>query len=477
MDADRLLIASNRGPVMWRDTDDGLVAQRGFGGLVTALGGALQDEPGTWVSVAISEADRRVAAAHPDGPFDAEAGGHRYNLRLVDAGERFDAYYNEISNRLLWFTVHGLWNPPYHPSTPWLAHWHDGYAAVNDAVARAVVEAAGERPEIHLHDYHLTAVGPAVRSRLPDVPLLHYIHTPWPRPRDLGHMPDTVAHGVLEGLLAADLVAFSAPQWASAFRRCAVEVAGADLDGETVVHGGRRTLVTDFVLGVDEIDLQASASAPRTRDAGEDLDRRVGDRQLILRVDRTDLSKNVLRGLLAYELLLERHPEHRGRVWHYAHLNPSRQGVEEYREYLDACRATAERVRGRFGADALEMFVGDDYPGAVAALQRYDVLLANPVRDGTNLVAKEGPALNRKDGVVVLSREAGAATVMADSALVVNPFDVEEQAEALHAALTMPADERAARAARGRGAAKVGAPEAWFAEQRAALRRAVADRR
>lgn len=476
MTTDSLLVASNRGPVSWRRTDDGVVARRGFGGLVTALGGALQHEPGRWVSVAISDADREVAARE-SGDFTAEADGHTYDLRLLDAGSRFGAYYNEVSNRLLWFTAHGLWNPPYEPaSLGWSSDWHDGYLPVNEAVAAAVAEVIGARPEIHLHDYHLTAVAPILRQARPEVPILHYIHTPWPRPRELRLLPDSVAQGVMQGLLAADMVAFSAPEWASAFRRCAAELKGARLDGETVDHDEGRTLVTDFVLGVDEEDLAGSAASPETARAGAALEREVGDRQLLLRVDRSDLSKNILRGLMAYELLLERHPEHRGRVWHYAHINPSRQGVEAYRDYLEACRGAANRVRERFGEDSLELFVGDDYPKAVAALQRYDVLLANPVRDGTNLVAKEGPVLNQRDGAVVLSREAGAATVMGDASLLVNPFDVEEQAEALHRALTMAPDERASRAERLRTTARIGSPDEWLAEQRETLERVVAAR-
>ncbi len=475
MKTDSLLVASNRGPVSWRlDPHDVPIPRRGFGGLVTALGGALQDEPGTWVSVAMSDVDREVAAQHPASPFAVEADGHSYRVRVLDPGDRFEAYYNEVSNRLLWFTMHGLWNPAYEPTARgWPLSWEGGYKQVNADIAAAIAEAAGERPEVHLHDYHLAGVAGSLRERLPDTPILHYLHTPWPRPRELGLLPDTIAQGVMEGLLAADVIGLSAPEWASAFRRCAVELCGASVDGEAVLHKGRRTVVSDFVLGVDELDLSSSSMASPTLEAGRDLDTRIANRQLLLRVDRTDLSKNILRGLLAYELLLERHPEHRGKVWHYAHLNPSRQGVEEYRAYLSACHEVADRIRSRFGEDSLEIFVGDDYPRAVAALQRYDVLLVNPVRDGTNLVAKEGPVLNERDGVLVLSRETGAATVLRGGAVVINPFDIEEQADALHLALVMGPDDRAGRARELEGAARVGPPETWFAEQRKMLHQVV----
>lgn len=466
-----LVVASNRGPVSWSRDDSGeLQPSRGFGGLVTALGGALQQEPGTWVSVALSDDDRAVAAEHDGQPFDVEAASATYRVQLVDAGDRYDGYYNEVANRMLWFSVHQLWGEPYEPTgIGWRDAWED-YLTVNAQVADDV--AAADGAEIYLQDYHLTTAAPLVRVQCPDAAILQYLHTPWCQPEYLRHLPDDIARAVVEGLLAADVVAFSSPAWCDAFLRCASAVVSAKVSGDTVTYQDSRTVVAPFVLGIDSEDLATSAASDEVQRAGEDIDAERGDRALILRVDRTDLSKNILRGLQAYELLLERHPEHRGKVWHYAHLNPSRQGVAEYSEYLTRCTAAADRIRERFGDDCLTVFVGDDYPRAVAAQQRSDVLVANPVMDGTNLVAKEGPALNERDGVLVLSPTAGAADVMADGAVMVNPFDVEAQAEALHRALTMEPAERRRRAALLREAAQRGDPATWFAAQRAALRAA-----
>lgn len=466
-----MVVASNRGPVSWQRNDDGtLEARRGFGGLVTALGGALQQQEGAWVSVALSDDDRAVAAEHAGEAFEVEAGGASYQLRLVDAGDRYEGYYNQIANRLLWFTVHQLWGEPYEPAgLGWSEAWED-YQAVNAMVAEEVAAADGD--EVHLQDYHLTTAAPLVRDAHPDAAILQYIHTPWCPPEYLNRLPVEVARRVLEGLLAADVVGFSSETWCDAFRRCCAAFLDAKVDGERVHTDRGTTVVAAFVLGVDTEDLATSAASEEVRAAGEQLDAEAGGRALVLRVDRTDLSKNILRGLHAYELLLERHPEHRDAVWHYAHLNPSRQSVPEYSDYLQRCSAAADRIRERFGEDCLTFFVGDDYPRAVAAQQRSDVLIANPVTDGTNLVAKEGPALNQRDGVLVLSPGAGAADVMAAGALMVNPYDVEAQAEALHAALTMDRDERARRAALSREAAQRGAPADWFAAQRSALRNA-----
>lgn len=476
-----LVIASNRGPVSWEPGPEGLVPKRGFGGLVTALGGALETEPGTWISVALSDTDRQVAAEHGGAPFDVDADGTPFRLRLLDVGDRFDAYYNEVANRLLWFTLHGLWGSPYEPSgVGWPADWDDGYVPVNDQVAAAVAEAVQDydgRGEVLLQDYHLCTAGQALRDLVPEARYLHYMHTPWVGPEYLRRLPDRVVDGVMRGLLSADVVAFSSPLWTAAFRHCAAELLGAEVEGESILLDGRRTVVADFVLGVDEEDLASSAASEEVATAGADLDEEQAGRRMLLRVDRTDLSKNVLRGLRAYELLLERYPEYRGRVWHYAHLNPSRQEVDEYRAYLEACTDVADRIKERFGEESLTVFVGDDYPRAVAALQRFDVLLANPVIDGTNLVAKEGPVLNTRDGVVVLSRNAGAVSVLGDGALLVNPYDVETQADALHRALTMDEAERAKRAASLRAAARLGAPDEWLNAQRQSLLASVSRRR
>ncbi|HWH32486.1 MAG TPA: trehalose-6-phosphate synthase, partial [Egibacteraceae bacterium] len=431
-----------------------------------------------WVSVALSELDRELAAQHDGKPFTVQTDGGDFRLRLLDVGDRYGAYYNDVANRLLWFTLHGLWGEPYEPSgAGWREPWERAYVPVNDLVADAVADAAENGAEVFLQDYHLTVAPGFVRERLPRAPILQYVHTPWPAPALLRRLPDAMTREILRALLSADVVGFSSPAWCRAFRHCAVELLGAASHGDVVEHAGGRTVVADFVLGVDADALRESAREPATQAAAARLEAELDGRRLILRVDRTDLSKNILRGLLAYELLLERHPEHRGRVWHYAHLNPSRQSVPEYQRYLAACQDAAARIQDRFGERAVRLFVGDDYATAVAALRRYDVLLANPVTDGTNLVAKEGPVLNAREGALVLSRNAGAADVLHGGALVINPYDVEETADALHRALRMPTRERTERAALLRQAAVVGAPHEWFHAQRQLLRAVVARRR
>lgn len=469
-----LVVASNRGPVSWRRADPTgpWEPRKGAGGLIVALGGALQTTPGTWVSVALDEGDRQVAAEHGGGAFDADTGEGRFRLRLVDVGDDYDAYYGEIASKLLWFTLHQLWAEPYEPTgIGWPEPWQR-YVAVNRRLAEAVAEEAADADgdvEVHLQDYHLLVAAPIVRERVPHAKVVLYVHTPWVPPEYLRRLPDAVVDALREGLLACDLVGISSPRWAAHLRDVLAEHPGVTRDGDDLVGpGGRRTRVRDFVLGVDVEGLRRVAAAPTTRQLRDRLRDEAADRQLIVRADRTDLSKNILRGLQAYRLLLDEHPALRERVRFVALLNPSRQSVAEYRAYVEACQAEAAAITDRFGPEVLDLDLDNDFAKVVAALQSYDVLLTNPVLDGTNLVAKEGPALNERDGVLVLSRDAGAATAMRD-ALLVNPYDVHATAEALHTALTMPPDERARRAAALAAQAAQGAPGEWFAAVRAAL--------
>ena len=171
--------------------------------------------------------------------------------------------------------------------------------------------------------------------------------------------------------------------------------------------------------------------------------------KLLLRVDRMDLSKNVVRGFQAYGRMFERHPEMVGEVTFLAQLQPSRGDVPEYARYAEVVQATAEEVNEQHGNASwkpIELSVQDNFPLSVAAYKNYDALLVNAVRDGMNLVAKEAAVVNERDGVLVLSENAGAHEELGEHALTVNPFDLDEQADAIHEALTMPDEERRRRA-------------------------------
>lgn len=460
-DGDGLVVVSNRGPLAFDLDDAGRpVARRGAGGLVSALTPLVAGTGTRWLAAALGEGDR-VAAR--DGLVEAE--GLRVRLLDIDP-ETFRMAYDVVCNAALWFAHHGLFDTPHRPryDDRWPAAWA-AYRAVNEAFAAAVAEEAPTGATVLVQDYHLALVAPPLRTARPDLHLVHFSHTPFAGPDDLARLPTAAARELLEGMAAHDACGFHAVRWARRFEQSWEEVLGGD------GREGPRTFVAP--LGPDPDDLAATMARPETAVALDDLDREVGDRAFVVRVDRIELSKNVLRGLHAYDLLLERDPARRGTVVFGAFLYPSREGLPEYLAYRQEVETLVERINERWGTDGWTPVLadlGDDYPRSIAALARYDVLVVNPVRDGLNLVAKEGALVNRRDGVVVLSREAGAHPELEGTVLSVNPFDVAETADAMARGLDMAADERASMATAVRRAAAARTPADWLADQRAAVR-------
>ncbi|WP_028650012.1 trehalose-6-phosphate synthase [Nocardiopsis sp. CNT312] len=473
MDKAQILIASNRGPVSFSTAEDGsLEFRRGGGGLVSGMTSVATEVDGIWVCAALSEADRRAAAEAPDARLDLAHDLDGMRVHMLDIPEEtFTGAYTEIANSTLWFVQHMLYATPNKPSfgSDFRERWKD-YEAYNNAFAEALVAGAADGARVAVQDYHLSLVPRILRARRPDLRIAHFSHTPWAPPEYFRLLPEHVARDLLEGMLGADRLGFHSPRWADAFLRCCAEVLNADvdLDKRTVEHGGRVVGVGVHALGADEEDLRASAADPRVAEREETLREVVGDTALIVRVDRTELSKNIVRGLEAYRELLRERPEWIGRVTHLAFAYPSRGDVPEYREYTDAVLRVAKEINEEFATpewQPLVLEVNDDYPRSLASFRMADVLLVNPIRDGMNLVAKEGPVLSERDSVLVLSREAGAADELSGHALMVNPYDTVETAEALHRALSMEAGERRRRREALREASVALPPRRWFQEQ------------
>jgi trehalose 6-phosphate synthase len=346
---------------------------------------------------------------------------------------------------MLWFIQHRLWDLTRAPrvDAAFRHAWDAGYAAVNDTFAAAVSDELLAAPDatVFFHDYHLYLAPRAVRERHPGANLAHFVHVPWVGPDYWRVLPREIREAVHDGLLANDLVGFHTERWRRTFVEAAEVLLGAERVGRGLAHRGRRTETAARPISVDPDEFEALATSDAVCRRQEEI---AGDRpeQLIVRVDRTDPSKNILRGLEAFELLLARHPEHRGRTRLLALLDPSRQEIAEYAEYTAEIERVAAELNARAGERVVDLRIDDDFPLSVAAYKEYDVLFVNPLYDGLNLVAKEGPLVNDRNGVLVLSENAGAAEELAAWAIVVNPFDVSEQADALHAALTLPAGDR-----------------------------------
>jgi trehalose 6-phosphate synthase len=447
----RLIVVSNRGPVVHgRDAEGNLVARRGGGGLVTALDSLAARHDVTWIASAMSDDDRAVASEAADGVVEeGSRSGSPFRLRLVAHDrEAFHDYYDVVANPMLWFIQHRLWDLTRSPivDEQFRKAWDDGYAVVNRAFAEAVLTELKRDPgaTVFFHDYHLYLAPGIVRERCPDAVLAHFVHIPWVGADGWSVLPEPLRRAVHAGLLACDLVGFHTERWRRTFVDAAVAILGAERANGAIVYAGRRTETVARPISVDAAEFDALAKNETVLARQAELRRGRPD-QLIVRVDRTDPSKNILRGLRAFELLLERHPEHRGRVVMLALLDPSRQEIAEYAAYTAEIEHLAAAVNERAGAAIADLRIADDFLLSVAAYKEYDVLFVNASFDGLNLVAKEGPLLNERDGVLVLSENAGAAEELSAWALMVNPFDVGEQAEALHLALELPAGERRVR--------------------------------
>lgn len=471
----RVVVLSHRGPVSFRRVRGTRRASRGSGGLVTALTGLAGLLPdAVWVCAATASEDRAVAQEYGDQPvtiaLDAEP-------RLVDppgedrapAGNgppvvraryvavdkrRHDRFYTVISNPLLWFVQHGLYGLAQDPTLTRATRdaFEHGYAPVNDQFADAVihqVRAAGGRGIVMLHDYHFYLVGERVRQACPDATITHFVHIPWPGPDEWRVLPADIRERLLSGLLGCDIVAFHTRRFARNFLLCCQEILGLDVDWRRlVVHVGPRQVRACFYpISIDVEGLLALAATPRVERHRAALHTQFldGGGQLMLRVDRTDPSKNIVRGFRAFDTLLADHPELRGRVVFLAILQPSRQDVPEYADYIAAIGSVVAEINARHSAGGwqpIHLRLESDLSLAVAAYSLCDVLVVNAVNDGMNLVAKEMTVVNERDGVLLLSETAGAHEELGAFALSVHPFDTQQQADAMYAALTM---DRAAR--------------------------------
>jgi trehalose 6-phosphate synthase len=490
----RVLVASNRGPISYQFGGDGsLTGQRGGGGMIAGVSSGLAalgpEASVTWICAALSDADRMVARQQEVGAWD-ESG---VPVRMLDIPPgTFDRAYNNVANSALWFAHHLLFDTPNQPrfGREFRRDW-ESYLAYNEAFANALTQEARtwdtwrDQPpsgglRVLIQDYHLSLAPRLLRERLGDAArdagLAHFSHTPWAPPDYYRMLPAPVCWALLDGILGADHVGFHAERWAAAFVQCCAAILGADVApagaGWRVTHRGHVSEVGVHPLGVDAPALRDRARAQDVRAHVDALRAAAGGRKLIIRVDRTELSKNIVRGLAAYRELLATRPQWRGRVMHLAFAYPSRSALPEYRAYTDRVRQLAREITEDFGTadwDPLILEVKDDYPRSLAACAVADVLLVNPIRDGMNLVAQEGPVLSERGCALVLSREAGAAATLAADALLVNPYDITETAEALHQALAMPDAERQRRSAALAATAAARPPARWLGDQLAAL--------
>jgi trehalose 6-phosphate synthase len=398
----------------------------------------------------MSDEDRLVAREGNGGAIEETArDGARYRLRLVEHDpQAYDWFYNVVANPMLWFLQHYLWELGHTPNLDrgFVNAWEEGYFRVNRAFADTVIAELEQDPDaaVCFHDYHLYLAPRFVRDAFPEATLSHFVHIPWPEADYWRVLPEDIRFAIHDGLLANDVVGFHTERWRRNFVRSARDICDSPAEDGVAIHRGQRVLTSAHPISVDPQEFDALSDSEAVLAAEEEIAATRPER-LILRVDRTDPSKNVVRGLRAFELYLAAHPEMHRRVGMLALLDPSRQDIPEYAEYLGAIQRTARQVNDRFQTDGwtpIDLQIADNFPQAVAAYKQYDVLLVNAIFDGLNLVAKEAPLVNQRDGVLILSENAGVHEELRDWALTVNPFDVGGQAEAIHEALGLAHEDR-----------------------------------
>jgi len=471
-----IVIASNRGPYSFKVNDETkeLTATRGAGGLVTALGAIGGTYDVLWVAAALGKGDVEWVRKHKGQPQVVD--DMRISM-IIPERRRYGLYYNTIANPLLWFIQHELWDTPRQPSitaSTWEA-WREGYVAINRQFADAIIDAVSgsERPVLVFpQDYHLYLVPRFLREKLGDkVQIQPFLHIPWPGPDAWRILPEQMRMELLTSLLMSNRIGFQTKTDAFNFvqtSRFYLPNAHSYGSRDSIEFQGRTVGAVGYPISVDVERVEELAGAPSTRLIREHLLSSIGDYRIILRVDRIEPSKNIVRGLEAFRALLQAHPEHRGKVKMLALLVPSRMEVEEYRTYLGRIMSEAGRINAEFSDayyEPVRIILGQNYERALAAMQFYDVLLVNPLTDGMNLVAKEGALVNQRDGVLVLSEFAGAIYELGDHVLKISPFDVYGTAEAMHQALTMPYEERAQRATALREIVQRAGVKEWFSRQ------------
>jgi trehalose 6-phosphate synthase len=474
-----LIIVSNRGPVEYTVSQDKtLKHRRGSGGVVTALVGAVKQMEATWVALAMTEGDRLALQQAHDGLLPSPLPDTPLQLRYITVPKVvYRKYYDIISNQVLWFLQHYLLDQQDGSLSPEQMQdaWERGYCKANQALADAVcaeLDRDAEPAVVLLQDYHLYLTSAMIRKRHYNRSMIlqQFIHIPWPEVRYWQtSLPTNITQAIYTGLLGNDILGFQTRRDAQNFLEGVPAVlpeAEIDRDKRTILHQDHRTLVRDYPISISVSEEQRIVQSAAGRRAVQQIQPLLGE-QTIMRVDRIEPTKNIVQGFQAYKQLLEQHPELQKKVRFLAFLVPSRQSLPLYRRYNNDVLAAINETNQQFACDGwtpISAFVENDRTQALAALQFYDVLLVNPLIDGMNLVAKEGPIVNKRDGVLVLSRTSGAFQQLELACIPISP-DARETAEALFQALTLSPEERHSKADLARQEVEHNDLQTWITQQ------------
>lgn len=441
LSGDEVLVVSNREPYIHVRGAEGVAVQRPASGLVTAVEPVVRACSGSWIAHGSGSADRETVDAHDR--LQVPPGDGSYTLRRIWlTREEENGYYYGFANEGLWPLCHIAHVRPVFRSSDWAQ-----YQAVNERFANAVVaEARTADPVVLVQDYHLALLPRMIRERLPKATIITFWHIPWPNPESFGICP--WREELLNGLLGSTILGFHTRFHCSNFLATVDRFLETRIEHEnaTVHAGGHLTMVESYPISIAWPD---PAAQPPLQQERARTRRRLGlddDHRLVLGVDRLDYTKGIVERMRAFERLLELQPDWRRRLTFVQIAAPSRSSLDEYQRFESEVRAIAARINNRWGAadwEPVRLLVEHHDAEAVHAYYcAADVCLVTSLHDGMNLVAKEFIAARDDDrGVLVLSQFAGASRELHE-ALVVNPYHIEEVAQALRRALAMPDEEQ-----------------------------------
>lgn len=446
------IVASNRGPVEFYKKNSEIEMKRGAGGLVSTLLPLMETLNGVWIASAMTLGDVEVAKQFPDNRVPIPEGNPQFWVPFVVVDRhRYEDYYSIISNPLLWFVQHYMWNNPYTPDIDDEMHnaWEQGYVYLNRKFADKILSESKrneKEPLIMLQDYHLYLCPTYIREKLKKTFLSQFIHIPWSQTEYFSIIPEYMRKSIVEGLLSNNLLGFHIPRYVTNFLQACEKYADeVNYDQGLVWHKGGLTHVKSYPISVDYEGIKELAASPEVKER-ENLIRKIkGENFLIYRTDRADLSKNIIRGFKAYDLFLEKYPEYHGKVKFLTTGKPTRQQIDEYNEYYLRTKEIVDEVNAKYGRDGwkpIEWIFKADYNLVVAAFKNYDCLIVNPIADGMNIVPKEASAVNENQGVLILSEKAGCYEELENHVISVNPFDISQTCQAFVQALQMSRTER-----------------------------------
>ncbi|MDY9922442.1 alpha,alpha-trehalose-phosphate synthase (UDP-forming) [Methanobacterium sp.] len=447
-----LIVVSNRGPVEFHKKNSKVEMKRGAGGLVSTLLPIMETLNGVWIASAMTPGDVEVAKRFPDNkvPIPEEDPQFWVPFVVVDQ-RRYECYYSVISNPLLWFVQHYMWNSPYTPTIDDKIHqsWEQGYRYVNQKFAEKVLKESKKNekePLIMLQDYHLYLCPTYIRKKLKDTFLSQFIHIPWPQSEYFSIIPEYMRKEIIEGLLSNNLLGFHLPRYVTNFMQTCEEYTDeVDYENGIIWHNGQATHVKSYPISVDYEGIKELAHSPGVLEKEKLIKEIKGDYFLFYRTDRIDLSKNIIRGFEAYELFLHKYPQYHGKVKFLTTGKPTRQQIREYHTYYYDVIEMIEDINVKYATDdwkPIEWIFKADYNLVVAAFKNYDCLIVNPIADGMNIVPKESSVVNECQGSVILSEKAGCFEELKEHVLAVNPYDISQTAEAYHQAIQMSEKER-----------------------------------